>query len=80
MDQPNAPTFTSTAPIEQSSNIISGEGYIYTGPLTAQHYEIPSKYINEIKQEDMISNNDNQYHFKVMLLGDSGVGEFLFRL
>jgi hypothetical protein len=84
MDQANTSTFTSVIPNEQSSDIIYGEGYVYTGPLAAQHYEIPSKYITEIKQDDMNSTklltNKNEYHFKVMLLGDSGVGKFLFRL
>jgi hypothetical protein len=60
-------------PNKQSSDIIYGEGYIHTGPLTAQHYEISTK------SEDMISTENNrQYHFKVMLLGDSGVGRSLF--
>ncbi|CAF2804109.1 unnamed protein product [Rotaria sp. Silwood2] len=72
-------TFTSIIPNEQSSATIHGKGYINMGPLTTQHYEIPSKCIHEIKQEVTSSAepslSNNQYQFKVMLLGDSGVGK-----
>lgn len=55
--------------MSQPSNTICGQGYVYMGPLTPQHYEI---------QSDMIT-DDKQYPFKVMLLGDSGVGKYLIR-
>jgi len=77
MDQSNTSkisTFKSVIPNERSLNTIYGEGYVYMGPLTPQHYEITSKCVNEIKPEVLTSKNDNQYQFKVMLLGDSGVG------
>lgn len=57
-------------------NTIYGEGYVYMGPLTPQHYEIPSKCIEKIKPE--VQNSNNDYQFKVMLLGDSGVGKLYF--
>ncbi len=57
---------------ERSLNTIYGEGYVYMGPLTPQHYQILSK----VKQDMTNSDNDNEYQFKVMLLGDSGVGKF----
>jgi hypothetical protein len=72
MDQSN------TSKISTSLNTIYGEGYVYMGPLTPQRYEISSKCVNKMKQKVITSNNDNQYQFKVMLLGDSGVGKFLF--
>lgn len=50
--------------MEQPSNTICGQGYVYMGPLTPEHYEIQSDVIHE-----------KQCQFKVMLLGDSGVGE-----
>ena len=49
----------------RSLNTVYGEGYVYMGPLTPRQYQIPTE----------IPNNDNQYQFKVMLLGDSGVGK-----
>jgi polynucleotide 5'-kinase involved in rRNA processing len=57
---------------ERSLNTIYGEGYVYMGPLTPQHYQISSN----IQQDN--SSTDNQYQFKVMLLGDSGVGKSRF--
>lgn len=56
--------------MEEQSNIetsslnatVYGQGYVHMGPLTPQRYEINVT-------------NDNQYQFKVMLLGDSGVGK-----
>ena len=50
--------------MEQPSNTVCGQGYVYMGPLTPEHYEI---------QPDVIQ---KQCQFKVMLLGDSGVGEY----
>lgn len=89
---------------ERASTVTYGEGYVYTGPLAAQHYEIQSKPLNELTKqtspssdsqnlnsssnsitnlslstspstEVVNSNTANQYQFKVMLLGDSGVGK-----
>ncbi|UJR15742.1 hypothetical protein I4U23_002677 [Adineta vaga] len=64
-------TFTSIDSNDQSPKTICGQGYVYTGPLSSEYYQISSKCINEIK-EDV---HNNQYQFKVMLLGDSGVGK-----
>ncbi|CAF1615729.1 unnamed protein product [Rotaria sp. Silwood1] len=82
MDQSNTSkisTSTSIIPNEQSSTTFHGKGYITMGPLTAQHYEIPSKSIHGIKQELTSSTEpstmNKEYQFKVMLLGDSGVGK-----
>ncbi len=78
MDQSNTSkisTVTSSIPNERPLNTIYGQGYVYMGPLTPQHYEIPSTCDNK---EVITSKNDNQYQFKVMLLGDSGVGKSLF--
>jgi hypothetical protein len=75
-------TFTSIIPNEQPSTTIYGQGYVYMGPLASQYYRIPSKCVNEIEHEARISTEispgNNQYQFKVMLLGDSGVGKFFF--
>ncbi|CAF1226058.1 unnamed protein product [Adineta steineri] len=80
MDQSKNPTFTSIIPTEQSPTTICGQGYVYMGPLTSKHYKIPSECVNNIKQQTIVSTettttNNNQYQFKVMLLGDSGVGK-----
>jgi hypothetical protein len=102
----NITSFTSINNTERASTITYGDGYVYTGPLIAQHYEISSKSTSEISKqtttpddgqnlnsslspsitnlslstspstEIVNSNNANQYQFKVMLLGDSGVGKF----
>ncbi|CAF3475708.1 unnamed protein product [Rotaria sp. Silwood1] len=99
----NSSSFTSIKPNERSSTITYGDGYVYTGPLTAQYYELQSKYISESPKRTTpcddeqniasssspstnnlslssspstdIMNNSTQYQFKVMLLGDSGVGK-----
>lgn len=92
---------------DRSSIVTYGEGYVYTGPLSPQQYEISSRSVNETSKQqqqqtqnestnqnssttpstanislasspsvEMISTNSaNQYQFKVMLLGDSGVGK-----
>ncbi len=90
---------------ERASTVTYGEGYVYTGPLTSQNYEIQSKSTSEtskhpISQSDgqdlnfpsspsitnlslssspstevVHRNTTDQYQFKVMLLGDSGVGK-----
>jgi hypothetical protein len=100
---------SSSTPInntERSSTVTYGDGYVYTGPLIAQHYEIQARSSTEISKhttpqgdgqnldssnspstanlslstspstEIVSSNSSNQYQFKVMLLGDSGVGKF----
>jgi len=107
MDQFNtySKSFTPINNNERSSTTTYGEGYVYTGPLTAQYYEIQSKAISEITTQETDEQNiasssssspsinnlslstspstevlsirtSNQYQFKVMLLGDSGVGKF----
>ena len=43
---------------------VYGQGYVSMGPLTPQRYQIPEEI--------------NSYQFKVMLLGDSGVGKMKF--
>jgi hypothetical protein len=103
----NFTSFTPINNIERSSTITYGDGYVYTGPLIAQQYEISSKSTSEISKQTTppgdgqnlnsssspsitnlslstspstevvnSNNNTNQYQFKVMLLGDSGVGKF----
>jgi hypothetical protein len=92
---------------QHSSTTTYGDGYVYTGPLTTQYYEIQGKSINELPRTistpvdgptvgsstpsssthdaslssspsmEIIANS-NQYQFKVMLLGDSGVGKCSF--
>ena len=115
MDHSKSSNMTSFTPItnDRSSTITYGDGYVYTGPLSAQQYEIQSKTSNDTSKqttpqsdgqhltsssspsitnlslssspstEIVCSNNTNtntanQYQFKVMLLGDSGVGKFTF--
>ncbi|UJR30877.1 hypothetical protein I4U23_018389 [Adineta vaga] len=104
-------SFTPIHNNERSSTTTYGEGYVYTGPLTAQYYETQAKSMNELSRQapyqvesqhytstspspstnnlslstspstevmssnNSSSNNNNQYQFKVMLLGDSGVGK-----
>ncbi len=48
------------------------------GPLTPQQYDIPLKCVQEIQTD--VFNCTNDYQFKVMLLGDSGVGKCEFHL
>ncbi|CAF0906459.1 unnamed protein product [Adineta ricciae] len=67
--------FTSINSDEQSPTTICGEGYIYTGPLSSQCYQLPSKCVEEVKSGTTNNETNNQYQFKVMLLGDSGVGK-----
>ena len=67
-------TFTSINSDEQSPTTICGQGYIYTGPLSSQCYQLPSKCVEEVKPGITNNETNNQYQFKVMLLGDSGVG------
>ena len=76
----NTSTFTTTSSNEQSSTTVHGQGYVHMGPLTTQHYDISSRCVNEIKDTNLTdtSTSNNQYQFKIMLLGDSGVGEFIF--
>jgi len=103
----NMPSFTTINNNERSSATY-GDGYVYTGPLSAQQYELQSKSISEIPKQatsyndgqnfgsssssptttnpslssspstEIVTTSSNQYQFKVMLLGDSGVGKFFF--
>ena len=66
--------FTSINSDEQSPTTICGQGYVYTGPLSSQCYQLPSKCVEEVKPGTTNNATNNQYQFKVMLLGDSGVG------
>lgn len=72
--------YTSSIPSNQrSSTTIHGTGYINMGPLTPKTYEIPSRYVHKIQRKltnstEQLTNN-NDYNFKVLLLGDSGVGK-----
>ncbi|CAF0910804.1 unnamed protein product [Adineta steineri] len=105
-----ASSFSSFTPVnERSSATTYGEGYVYTGPLTAQQYEAQTRSTLEMSKSigqqggdgqnlastsssssinnislssspsieivNTTNNNTNQYQFKVMLLGDSGVGK-----
>ncbi|CAF0953005.1 unnamed protein product [Rotaria magnacalcarata] len=75
----NTSTYISTTSHERSSTTVHGTGYINMGPLTVQHYEIPTKCIHTIHRKIMnfteSSTGDNEYEFNVLLLGDSGVGK-----
>lgn len=63
-DAPKLPIFSSLGSATgQSPTTISGHGYVSTGPLTSQRYELAAPIAA------------NEYQFKVMLLGDSGVGK-----
>ncbi|CAF4156315.1 unnamed protein product [Rotaria sordida] len=100
---PISSSFTPIRTTERSSMATYGDGYVYTGPLTAQYYELQPKPINEVPKRAVsyddeqnfaslspsinnlslssspstdVMNNSTQYQFKVMLLGDSGVGTF----
>ncbi|CAF1193073.1 unnamed protein product [Rotaria sordida] len=99
---PISSSFTPIRTTERSSMATYGDGYVYTGPLTAQYYELQPKPINEVPKRAVsyddeqnfaslspsinnlslssspstdVMNNSTQYQFKVMLLGDSGVGK-----
>ena len=99
MDQFNISSKSSNSS-ERSVTNTYGDGYVYTGPLSAQYYEVQPKSINELTKNGgqsfgstssltgtnnpslstspstEVVSNTNQHQFKVMLLGDSGVGEF----
>lgn len=78
---------------ERSSSTSCHDSYVYTGPLTSQYHEMQSKQfdgsssssspstnnpsLSSSPSTEIVSSSANHYQFKVMLLGDSGVGKFV---